>query len=61
MNQFMLQLGIILQPCLAAPDAPLGHHETAEFQSLGGACRFGGREASILRKTGALLQPAAGA
>lgn len=25
MNQFMLQLGIILEPCLATPDAPLGH------------------------------------
>jgi len=60
MNQFMLQLGIILQPCLAAPDAPLGYHETAEFHPYAELAGFGGREASILRKTGALLQPAAG-
>ncbi|MGH3803242.1 MAG: hypothetical protein ACRDTD_24545, partial [Pseudonocardiaceae bacterium] len=31
MNQFMLQLGIILEPCLAQPDGPLGRHEAAEF------------------------------
>ncbi len=60
MNQLMLQLGIILQPCLAAPDAPLGHHETAEFHPYAELAGFGAREASILRKTGALLEPAAG-
>ena len=31
MNQFMLQLGIILAPSLGEPDGPLGHHEAAEF------------------------------
>ena len=31
MNQFMLQLGIILEPTLAGPEAPLGNHEAAEF------------------------------
>lgn len=60
MNQFMLQLGIVLQPCLAAPDAPLGHHESAEFHPYAELAGFGAREAFILRKTGALLQPAAG-
>jgi len=31
MNQFMLQLGIMLAPCLAEPEGPLGRHEAAEF------------------------------
>ncbi|MDQ3760936.1 MAG: protoglobin family protein [Actinomycetota bacterium] len=60
MNQFMLQLGIILAPSLAEPDGPLGHHEAAEFHSYAEFAGFGGKEASILRKTGPLLEPAAG-
>jgi hypothetical protein len=59
MNQFMLQLGIILEPSLTAPDAPLGRHETAEFHPYAEFAGFGAKEASILRKTGALLEPAA--
>lgn len=60
MNQLMLQLGIILEPSLAAPDAPLGRHETAEFHPYAELAGFGVKEASILRRTGALLEPAAG-
>lgn len=60
MNQFMLQLGIILEPILAEPDAPLGHHETAEFHPYAEFAGFGAKETSILRKTGPLLGPAAG-
>ncbi len=60
MNQFMLQLGIILAPTLAEPDGPLGRHETAEFHPYADFAGFGAKEASILRKTGPLLAPAAG-
>ncbi|MGH3780355.1 MAG: protoglobin domain-containing protein [Pseudonocardiaceae bacterium] len=60
MNQLMLQLGIILEPSLRAPDAPMGRHETAEFHPYAELAGFGAKEASILRKTGALLEPAAG-
>lgn len=60
MNQFMLQLGIILEPCLAEPDAPLGSHEAAEFHPYAEFAGFGAKETSILRKTGPLLGPAAG-
>jgi Protoglobin len=60
MNQFMLQLGIILEPCLTEPDGPLGHHEAAEFHPYAEFAGFGGKEASILRKSGPLLGPAAG-
>ncbi|HSL06739.1 MAG TPA: protoglobin domain-containing protein [Pseudonocardiaceae bacterium] len=60
MNQFMLQLGIILEPCLTEPDGPLGRHEAAEFHPYAEFAGFGGKEASILRKTGPLLGPAAG-
>ncbi len=60
MNQFMLQLGIILEPCLAEPDAPLGRHEAAEFHPYAEFAGFGAKETSILRKTGPLLGPAAG-
>lgn len=59
MNQFMLQLGIILEPSLAQPDGPLGHHESAEFHPYAEFAGFGAKEASILRKTGPLLGPAA--
>ncbi|MGH3873170.1 MAG: protoglobin domain-containing protein [Pseudonocardiaceae bacterium] len=60
MNQFMLQLGIILEPHLAQPEGPLGHHESAEFHPYAEFAGFGAKEASILRKTGPLLGPAAG-
>ena len=60
MNQFMLQLGIILEPTLAAPEAPLGRHEAAEFHPYAEFAGFGAKETSILRKTGPLLGPAAG-
>ena len=60
MNQFMLQLGIMLEPSLVTPDAPLGRHETAEFHPYAEFAGYGAKEASILRKTGPLLQPAAG-
>jgi hypothetical protein len=60
MNQFMLQLGIILEPSLAEPDGPLGCHDAAEFHPYAEFAGFGFRENSILRKTGPLLGPAAG-
>jgi hypothetical protein len=60
MNQLMLQLGIILEPSLAEPDAPLGRHEAAEFHPYAEFAGFGAKELSILRKTGPLLGPAAG-
>jgi Protoglobin len=60
MNQFMLQLGIILAPSLAEPDGPLGRHETAEFHPYAEFAGFGAKETSVLRKTGPLLGPAAG-
>ncbi len=60
MNQFMLQLGIILEPSLAEPDSPPGRHEAAEFHPYAEFAGFGFKEASILRKTGPLLGPAAG-
>jgi Protoglobin len=59
MNQFMLQLGIILEPSLDQPDGPLGHHEAAEFHPYADFAGFGAKEATILRKTGPLLGPAA--
>jgi len=31
MNQFMLQLGIMLEPCLTNPDRPPGQHDAAPF------------------------------
>ena len=60
MNQFMLQLGIILEPTLVQPDGPLGRHEAAEFHPYAEFAGFGAKEALILRKTGPLLEPAAG-
>ncbi|MBV9649261.1 MAG: hypothetical protein JO296_03875 [Pseudonocardiales bacterium] len=60
MNQFMLQLGIMLEPSLAEPDGPLGKHESAEFHPYADFAGFGPKEASILRRTGPLLGPAAG-
>ena len=60
MNQIILQLGIILEPSLAQPDGPLGHHESAEFHPYADFAGFGSKEASILRKTGPLLGPAGG-
>jgi Protoglobin len=60
MNQFMLQLGIILEPCLINPDAPLGHHQAAAFHPYAEFAGFGGKETAILGKTGPLLGPAAG-
>lgn len=59
MNQFMLQLGIILEPSLAEPDGPLGRHDAAEFHPYADFAGFGTKEATILRKTGPLLGPAA--
>ncbi|MGH3772317.1 MAG: protoglobin family protein [Pseudonocardiaceae bacterium] len=60
MNQFMLQLGIILEPVLAEPDAPLGRHEAAEFHPYAEFAGLGAKEMLIMRKTGPLLGPAAG-
>lgn len=59
MNQFMLQLGIMLEPCLTQPDGPLGRHESTEFHPYAEFAGFGPKEASILRRTGPLLGPAA--
>lgn len=59
MNQFMLQLGTVLEPSLAAPEAPLGRHEAAEFHPYAEFAGFGAKETSILRRTGPLLGPAA--
>jgi hypothetical protein len=59
MNQFMLQLGIILEPCLTNPDRPLGRHDAAEFHPYADFAGFGPKQAAILRKTGPLLGPAA--
>ncbi|MGH4011622.1 MAG: protoglobin domain-containing protein [Pseudonocardiaceae bacterium] len=60
MNQFMLQLGIILEPELAQPDGPLGRHEAPGFHPYAEFSGFGAKEALMLRKTGPLLEPAAG-
>jgi Protoglobin len=60
MNQFMLQLGIMLEPCLTDPDGPHGRHEAAQFHPYAEFAGFGGKEAAILSKTGPLLGPAAG-
>jgi hypothetical protein len=60
MNQFMLQLGIMLEPCLTDPDGPLGRHGAAAFHPYAEFAGFGAKEASILGKTGPLLGPAAG-
>ena len=60
MNQFMLQLGIMLEPSLTEPGGPLGKHESAEFHPYADFAGFGPKEASILRRTGPLLGPAAG-
>ena len=60
MNQFMLQLGIMLEPCLTDPDGPLGSHDAAEFHPYAEFAGFGAKESGILRKTGPLLGPAAG-
>ena len=60
MNQFMLQLGIMLEPCLTNPDRPLGQHGAGAFHSYAEFAGFGGKETAILGKTGPLLGPAAG-
>ncbi|HZS19902.1 MAG TPA: protoglobin domain-containing protein [Pseudonocardiaceae bacterium] len=60
MNQFMLQLGIMLEPSLTEPGGPLGKHESAEFHPYADFAGFGPKEASVLRRTGPLLGPAAG-
>jgi hypothetical protein len=60
MNQFTLQLGIILEPSRAEPDGPLGKHESAEFHPYADFAGFGPKEASTLRRTGPLLGPATG-
>lgn len=60
MNQFMLQLGIMLEPQLAAPEAPLGRHQSAEFHPYAELAGFGAQQERILRKTGPLLEPAGG-
>lgn len=60
MNQFMLQLGIMLEPQLAAPDAPAGRHQSAEFHPYVELAGYGAQQERILRKTGPLLEPAGG-
>jgi hypothetical protein len=60
MNQFMLQLGIILEPSLTNPDRPSGRHDAAEFHPYADFAGFGPKQAAILRQTGPLLAPAAG-
>ncbi len=54
MNQFMLE------PSLTEPGGPLGKHESAEFHPYADFAGFGPKEASVLRRTGPLLGPAAG-
>jgi len=41
MNLFMLQLGIILEPHLSAPEAPLGDHQSAKFHPYAELAGFG--------------------
>jgi hypothetical protein len=60
MNQYMLQLGIMLEPHLREPDAPLGKHETAEFHPYAEFAGFGVVEGRVLKKSGPLLEPAGG-
>lgn len=60
MNQLVLQLGIILEPYLAAPDAPLGQHQSEQFHPYAQLAGFGAEQERILRKTGPLLEPAGG-
>src|SRR5262249_18864434 len=60
MNQLVLQLGIILEPYLAEPNAPLGQHSSAEFHDYSELAGLGTRQKKILEKTGALLEPAGG-
>lgn len=60
MNQFMLQLGIMLEPHLVAPDAPMGKHDSAEFHPYAEFAGYGEKEARVLRKSGPLLEPAGG-
>lgn len=59
MNQFMLQLGIMLEPSLSQPHGPPGKHGAAEFHPYADFGGFGPKESAILRKTGPLLGPAA--
>lgn len=60
MDQFMLQLGIVLEPYLAAPEAPLGQHKSAEFHTYAELAGLGVRQKRILERTGPLLEPAGG-
>jgi protoglobin len=60
MNMMMLQLGIMLEPCLEEPDGPLAPHGAAEFHPFADLAGFGRKEARILAATGPLLEPAAG-
>jgi hypothetical protein len=60
MNMMMLQLGIMLEPCLEEPDGPLGPHGTVEFHPFADLAGFGHKEGRILAATGPLLEPAAG-
>ncbi|HEX2298559.1 MAG TPA: protoglobin domain-containing protein [Pseudonocardiaceae bacterium] len=60
MTQFMLQLGIMLEPQLTAPDAPQGQHQSAGFHPYAELAGLGVRQQRILRKTGPLLEPAGG-
>jgi hypothetical protein len=60
MNQMMLQLGIMLEPCLQEPDGPMGPHGSAEFHPFADLAGFGRKEARILAATGPLLEPAGG-
>ncbi|MGH3915914.1 MAG: protoglobin domain-containing protein [Pseudonocardiaceae bacterium] len=60
MNQFMLQLGIILEPRLAEPESLPGEHQSTEFHTYSEFAGFDAVQERTLRETGHLLEPAAG-
>src|SRR5205823_10897230 len=60
MNMMMLQLGIMLEPCLEEPEGALRPHGAVEFHPFTDLAGFGRKEATTLAATGPLLEPAAG-
>lgn len=60
MNQFMLQLHIMLEPYLVEPTGPMGKHGSAGYHELAEFAGFGARQQEILARTGPLLEAAAG-
>lgn len=60
MNLMMLQLCIFVEPYLTEPTGPMNHSGAAEFHPFAEFAGFGAAEGTILKKTGPLLEPAAG-